>query len=76
MCESHWSGVRAKALPDICRPMKNDIRGHLPPEEITGVDNCPLFNFTKMSLKLLFWPKLPLQRHFFLMVAARGLIMS
>ena len=61
------AGVWTKALSDICSPMKNGMRGHLPPKGIAGVDICPLQMFTKISLKILYFGQSSLYLYIFLL---------
>ena len=57
-------GVRAKALPDICLPMKHGMGGHLPPKGIAGVDICPSLLLPKFPLKAFNLAKVVFIKHF------------
>ena len=59
---------------DICPPMKNGMRGHLPPKELQGWTFAPSLFVLKFPFKTFILAKVAfiIKTPFFLKVAARG----
>ena len=72
------TGVRTKALPDICPPMKNDMREHLPTNELQGWIFAPSLFLQKFPFKNIYFGQSSLYKKtlVFLKVTAWDLIMS